>query len=71
MFFSDYKRAFDILSSVVDTASICLKLVTHSVDGKYIVFTTTNPDIRYYVEVKTGRVTVKNDIDKSVVEFLN
>lgn len=59
MFFSDYKKAFDILSSVENMSSICLGKVQHSADGKWIVFVTSNPNIRYFVELKTGKVARK------------
>ena len=56
MFFSDYKKAFDILSSVENMSSVCLEKVQHSADGRWIVFTSSNPNVRYYVELNTGRV---------------
>lgn len=59
MFFSDYKKAFDILSSVSDMSEVCLEKVQHSADGKWIVFTSTNPNVRYFVELETGKVARK------------
>ena len=59
MFFSDYKKAFDILSSVSDMSKICLERVQHSADGEWIVFTSSNPNIRYFVELATGKVARK------------
>lgn len=75
MFFSDYKKAFDILSSVENMSSICLGKVQHSADGKWIVFVTSNPNIRYFVELKTGKVARKELQDCSTwqdkIEWLN
>ena len=73
MFFSDYKKAFDILSSVVNMANICLERICHSYDGAYIVFVTTNPNIRYIVELKTGKVARKTFVKewREVIEWLN
>lgn len=59
MFFSDYKKAFDILSSVKEMSGVCIEKVQHSADGKWIVFTSSNPNIRYFVELETGKVARK------------
>lgn len=73
MFFSDYKKAFDILSSVEDMSEICLERICHSYDGAYIVFVTTNPNIRYIVELKTDKVARKTFVNEwhEVIEWLN
>lgn len=75
MFFSDYKKAFDILSSVENMSNICLEKVQHSADGKWIVFVTSNPNIRYFVELKTGKVARKELQDcptwQDKIEWLN
>ena len=75
MFFSDYKKAFDILSSVNDMSKICLEKVQHSADGKWIVFTSSNPNIRYFVELETGKVARKTLRDRQewedIIEWLN
>jgi hypothetical protein len=75
MLFDDYKKAFDILSSVKNMFGICLEKVQHSADGKWIVFVTSNPNIRYFVELKTGKVARKELQDCSTwqdkVEWLN
>ena len=59
MLFDDYKKAFDILNNVEDVSSICLEKIQHSADGKWIVFVTSNPNVRYFVELKTGKVARK------------
>ena len=75
MFFSDYKKAFDILSSVENMSYICLEKILHSADGKWIVFVTSNPNIKYCVELKTGKVAKKELQDCSTwqekIEWLN
>lgn len=75
MLFDDYKRAFDILNNVEDVSSICLEKIQHSADGKWIVFVTSNPNIRYFVELKTGKVARKEFQDCSTwqdkIEWLN
>ena len=76
MFFSDYKKAFDVLSSVEDMSCVCLEKVQHSADGEWVVFVTSNPNIRYIVELKTGRVARKefqdcSDFWQDKVEWLN
>lgn len=75
MFFSDYKKAFDILSSVKEMSGVCIEKVQHSADGKWIVFTSTNPNVRYFVELKTGKVARKTLRDgqgwKDTIEWLN
>lgn len=56
MFFSDYKKAFDILSSAEDMSSVCLEKVYYNANTGLFVFVTSNPNIRYFVELKTGKV---------------
>ena len=75
MFFSDYKKAFDILSSASDMSEVCLEKVQHSADGEWIVFTSSNPNVRYFVELETGKVARKILRDgqgwKDTIEWLN
>lgn len=69
MFFEDYKKAFDVLASIIDVSCLCLEKVVHSADGEYVIFITTCPDIRYLVRIKDGAVLKKQCVETGMFSF--
>lgn len=63
MFIEDYKKAFEILADTISISSLCLEKVVHSNGGKYIIFMTTCPGLRYFVELDTERVERRALVD--------